>query len=279
MSERTENDSLIDAVKASRARIEDIRGLPDGIILYSTHDGIKNVDVRPLLPAPPRVRKTLAVHTTDAFAKYLEELDDSTVSDTVRIYADITRSMFTAILDDDSNVSPGWREHRVELKLAPHPMFTHWFGGSGVLVPQAKFVEHLNLGRNCVIDPDAATLLEISSHLEGVKNAKWESGTRSRDGSIQFAYIEETSARTKNGAAELPQSITLRLRPYIATEATIDVIADLSYAIKDGELSLRYTLVDLPDHLETLFGDITRQLEAMTDRHILAATAPAPATV
>jgi uncharacterized protein YfdQ (DUF2303 family) len=268
----SENAALIEAVQQQRAEIVD-RNATGDVLLIATHGEVVPLDLARFGKHPRRTIRATDLHTLDAFARYVSVNDEAAAS----IYADITQSRFVAVIDDDTVEHPGWRAHRATLDLRQHPMFKHWLSKSGSFLPQAQFLEHIDYGRSCVVDPDQATLREVVSHLRGSKNTTWESGTVARDGTVQLAYVETAAAQAKRGDAELPATIRLRLRPYLADETTIDIVADLRYRIEEGALHLGYVLLEVDIALEELFGRLTQLIEAATGKHVLAGTAPTPA--
>jgi len=190
---------------------------------------------------PRQAAGTVALTTVDAFVKYVTRHDDPI---TTTVWVDIDNLFVVGVIDDHAGDAgkPGWGAHRACLALKPTDEWLHWTKADGTLMTQEAFAEHVEDGQVEVVEPDAATLLDIVTTMQGHINAEWKQAIRLQDGTVQFVYNEEATA-TAGGRGELdiPQTFKLGIRPFPGEEPYA-ITARLRYRIKSGNLTIGYKL-------------------------------------
>lgn len=130
-------------------------------------------------------------------------------------------------------------------------------------IPQRKVVEALEEGFNDVVEPNAATLLDILRNLRGNVSAKASVSMR-ENGTSDVHFQRETNAR--GGAAgdvELPNQITIAvpiIRGHLNDQGE-RVIYRFDVKLRaivgdNGELGLTFTILGGEVAMEQVFGDI-----------------------
>jgi uncharacterized protein YfdQ (DUF2303 family) len=267
-TERTEND-VIEELARQAAKPHPV--VPGEVYAVTDRGGVHHVlDLEHLLENPRRKTGRYQPATIKAFSDYVVTHAGLGTS----IWIDRPSASITAIIDDHTEHTPGWGNHRATVALQRTPEWKHWLAADGHYVGQEAFAEHLQDGIEEIRVPDAATMLEIAQSIQGRTNADWKTGTRLDNGEVQFAYQEEVQAGAgRSGQLEVPQEFELAVAPFYG-EQPAPITARLRYRIKEGVLRIGYKL-NRPDDLELqILGEIeTRLSESFT--HVYQGTPPA----
>jgi uncharacterized protein YfdQ (DUF2303 family) len=219
--------------------------------------------LEPYLGAPLAPRGTVTLHDWQHFAEYVNRL---TAADHTTVWALPDRGRVTAVFDDHADCdAAGWRSHTAVLQLQPDPDWTEWLKLNRQMVGQATFAEHLEGLAHTVVEPDAATMLEIATTFDAKRSVNFRSGTRLDSGDVELTYEETTKAKAgQSGKVEIPASFMVRVSPYVGMDA-VHLTARFRYRITEGELVLGYSLLRpdraLRDGMERLTAQISEQIE------------------
>jgi uncharacterized protein YfdQ (DUF2303 family) len=295
MSTTTDVTELPEGAAAAVREIRDIaqaavkhepQYLRDGLELQLVPDGYKAVvtDIRedPLeAEHPDRRRGTVTMQELEPFTRYVNLHRDPNAT-TVWTEHDATAKggdaravgRITGVLDDhapsvkgatDDAAAAGWGEHRVVLDLVTTPEWQHWLSRDGVSGSQEQLAEHIEDGIAEIVDPPAANLLDVIQTISVTRNVDFKSSARTRDGQIQFAYVEDQEAKAgKRGDLTVPEKITLNLSAFPGGKR-VQLTARLRYRLNEGKLSIGYKLERPADVLrqavEHLHAELLDQLE------------------
>lgn len=166
----------------------------------------------------------------------------------------------TAVVDDSGGPdAPGYRQHRVDLRLEHTTEWDYWAAKDGQLMSQVDFAEHIEDGLQEIEQPDAADLLELAQTFHAKTGVTFRSSTRLASGEQQLQYDEETAATAgRTGQMAVPTAIVLMLAPFIG-EAEVQISARFRFRVNGGQLRLGYKL-DQPHRV------IRNALERVADR-------------
>jgi uncharacterized protein YfdQ (DUF2303 family) len=247
-TEKTEAQAVIDI--ARQAAEMSLRGLDPAkdarLVSIATPHGYTRelLDLSEYLPIPQRARGVVAAQTVDSFVAYVARHDDAP---STTIWADIDHGVLTAVIDDHNAATgdqpdPGWGDHRAILTLKPTDEWRHWTNANGRWMDQEAFAEHIEDGQVEITTPAAGDLLDIVQTMQGHTAAEWKSATRLDNGSVQFVYQEEATARAGGtGDIEIPTRFELLIIPFLG-EPPVALTARLRYRVKSGKLTLAYKL-------------------------------------
>jgi uncharacterized protein YfdQ (DUF2303 family) len=240
-----------------------------------TDERIETVDLERLLATPRRERGLVVVHEPADFAAYVHRLENPATT----VWADDTALSVTAVFNDHTPDSAGWRDHTAVLQVRRDPDWQAWLARDGQLDGQAEFAEHLEDQARVIVDPDAATMLEVATSFHARRNASFSRASRLDTGDVQLAWNEETTASAgASGRLEVPRQFTLLLSPFIGV-APVEVVARLRYRLRDGRLGIGYKL-DRPDLAErAAFVDIRASIANTITSPVVSGTAPRPVAV
>jgi len=212
-------------------------------------DDCSLVQLEDLLPAPRRIRRGVKVVDVDSFQVYVTRYRTPGLV----VFADEASHRFTALLDGSvSAEAPQWGDHTVTLRLEPGREWTRWNANNDRWFGQEAFAEFLEDNLVDIVEPAAASLLELALQFEARKSVKFESGKRLDSSARQLVYVEEIKSGSRNGEITVPESFRLLIAPWVRTE-TVPLEAKFRYRIQDGDLALGYHLARPHKALEAAF--------------------------
>lgn len=203
------------------------------------------------------IRKTGTVYVQDA-GSFITYIEKHGLPET-EVYADLAGMKLVGVINahaeamDQVEQAAGHGDHRVVLELVHTDAWKAWVGRDKRPQSQEQFAEHLEDRANDVIDPDAATMLEIASSLIATTGVDFKSALRLSDGQVQFRFEETTQARAgENGELEIPQTFTIAVAPFEGADP-VELQARFRYRITSGNLSLFYALLNPDDIVRAAF--------------------------
>lgn len=210
---------------------------------------------------PRRKTGLFSAHTADAFISYMEKH----VTPNSEVWADLTTRSVTAVINaHDNNMQgvAGWGDHRLQLVLQHTAAWQAWTALNNQWLSQTKLAELLEERTGDIVDPDAATLTEITRSFKAAKKVAFESGTHLSTGEVQFVYREEIEGKAgKKGELSMPEQFTLALTPFEGGKPYA-VLARLRYSIDEGGLRLKYVLDRPAEYERTAFNDVVDIIRA-----------------
>lgn len=233
------------------------------------------IDAERYDPAPRRAHGTVRVLDGPSFVAAVRGLVGD--SDGFSLYADDLNCRLVAVLNDDLVDEPGWRDHRVEFEVRFTPEWQHWTGADKTLLDQERFAEHIEDGLEEIVEPAAATMLELAQTFHATTSSKAKIGSRLRDGRTQVVYEEDidASAGSRPGEITIPQTFTLNVRPFLGADK-YQLQARLRFRLQGAKLALGYKLVRPHDVVRDAFGHIVAAVGEQLPVPAIAGTAPDP---
>lgn len=226
--------------------------VPDGYHLENQRPALE-----PLKPlAPRRVTGTVALHTPDALIDYVIEHNTSMQA---TVYADMPRLRLIAVLNDDHEGEPDWRDHRAVVDLRPTPEWEAWTKSDGRLMGQEDFSEFLEQHAHEVISPDAATMIEVARTFEAKRDVTFRRAISPQSGAVEVQYDETIDGRAGRGSITVPDEFTIVASPFYGAEP-LQVRARFRYRLRDGHLGVGYSLLHVDRLMDDTFNDLVERL-------------------
>lgn len=119
--------------------------------------------------------------------------------------------------DADKGIAARHDRHVATLVMRPSEEFARWDAFEGKLHSQAEFARFIEENSVDVLQPDQATLIEISRDLEATSEQSFKAKTRLQNGDRVFVHSEETRVQ---GEITIPSRITLEIPLYHGEEPT-----------------------------------------------------------
>jgi uncharacterized protein YfdQ (DUF2303 family) len=227
--------------EAERSRGVPFEDVQSGLIarVLDRDERVEVVDLEHTLGAPHHAHGEASIYDPTDFVSYVTRLAGKGTT----LWADPDHHKITAIYDDHAaEDAPGWRRHRAVLCLRTDEEWSAWCDKDGKLGPQEWFAEFIEDHAASVVTPDAATMLEIATTFQAVRNASFERGTRLQSGDVQLRWAETTTASAgAKGHLEIPERFTVKLAPYLGV-TPVELPARLRWRIRDGHLAIGYKL-------------------------------------
>lgn len=216
----------------------------------------------PLREGPRRKAGTYQVSDVESFLAYYHKH----ASDSAETWVGDTQ--IVAVLDAHGD-DPRWEEYRLVLQLQHSPEWTRWSNASGKFASQQSFAEFMEDSAADVVQPDAATMLEVAQSLQATIKADFKSAYRTSDGQRAFRYEEQATAKAgAKGELEIPERLTLRLRVFLGQQP-IPVTARFRYRLSDDGLRLGVVLDRVQETLEAARDLVVDQITDGTDRGLV----------
>lgn len=233
------------------------------LLLQGTQGELIVHQVEHLDERPARIDRRLTFSDSESFIRYINDFRD----EGTRIWALFGNSggKYQAVLDYHHDADhPRWGSHVADYSCPTTPEWDRWIGLSGKPMTQDVFADFVEEQRLAFIDPDVATMLEISRSLEASTSGKFESKINPQNGSRTLVYVADTTA-TAGGSAKLsiPNEIVVRLQPF-RRGAHYQVKARLVYRIREGKVTFQYDLIQAHVIIETAMLEISTAIEEQT---------------
>lgn len=259
---------LSEAFADPRSRIayqivdSDIPGLQH-VIAITEQDGleVQAIDVSSLHPIPRRPAGTRTVSDVDSF---LAELNRRPLRDQGTLWGNADRGHITAVYNDHVTVDDeidrgGWRDDKLDLQLTNDPDWQTWHHISGKYYPQEQFGDIIEELRHTITSPDQADLLETIDSIRASTRGEFDSTIQRATGGQKLTYKKEINARA--GAVgrqlEIPQHITMTIRPWEGHPNLYEVHAYFRLNITEGSLKLAVKLFPTREILREAWKDLT----------------------
>lgn len=265
------------SVEPSRHSAADTPDNPD-ILTVVVPDGYKlaSLDLARLLQPhqqnPRRVKGTATVTDTASWLAYFEKHGDMFAE----VYGDVTTSTVTAILNAPTGpITPGWGDHRVVLKLTHSAAWAKWIALNDTFMAQEAFAEHLEDRTPDLVEPDAATMLELAQSFQATTGVQFESGSRLQSGQRRFTYLETTEAKAgTRGELSVPTSIQIQIPVWRGVAIVVPMTARLRFRAQREGLKLGYVLDRVDDVLDAAWASLLGELTETLPVTVLAGKAP-----
>lgn len=264
----TEADAIADIARASVS--------PEVLHTHGEHDVMyvtlpegaeaSVIDLEKYGTQPRRKNTTSVCHELADLIRYTKR---HRIETQTTLWVDVVGASVLSVINDHSAEDAAWRDHRATHKLRSTEQWKHWTSKHDQLMPQSSFAEHVEDGALSIVDPDAATMLEIAESFHANSKVHFKQAQRLRDGNLNLEYTEETTASAGvRGDVQVPQTIGLSLAVFEG-QPPVHVQARLRYRLSEGKLLLGYKIVDVDEVLRAAFDLVEDQLVEAFDREVV----------
>lgn len=216
--------------------------------------------------APERKTGNVQVQQAASFLEYWSLYAD----EDSRAFADPASGTVLAILDyhhSSAERTARWGKHRVTLTLTKTDEWKTWKAQDGKPQSQSDFADFLEDNAPDIIEPNAATFVEAARDLRAKSEVNFQSAQVAKDGSINFAYQEETKGSFGKANMEIPERFTIAV-PVFDGMDKVKAQARLRYRINQGKLTMWYSLHRADYHEREAFQLVVDQIQEKTERHV-----------
>lgn len=218
--------------------------------------------------APPAFVATHVAFTESAsFVTYVERMRTPHMLLRAHVTDGRVRATFDYHADPDT---PGRCENLADFVMAKSHPWQQWSAMSGELMPQDRFAEFLTDRRGEVIDPDAATMVELAQTFQAHTEVTFRSRVSLASGAVQFMYDENSTGQgvTNTGSIPVPESIRLRM-PIVEGGDVVELTARLRWRTDRNGLRLGYVIENQTEVWRDAFNYECGAIAAATGTDIL----------
>jgi len=216
----------------------------------------------------PRKTGRTVVRDAASFLTYWAKHHD----DATEVYSDVEQLSVTAVLDAHSADEPGFGDHRLHLALRKTKAWEEWLALDGKLVDQDRFANFLEDHLPNLVEPDAATMLEIAQSIKATTKADFQSSSRLQSGERKFAYVEDTKASAgAKGDLAIPEVFRIAVPPFEGADA-YSMTARFKYRLDHGHLTLGFKLEQPEERAKAAFADVLAAIAEGIDSPVLNGT-------
>lgn len=243
-------------------------------VLALTEEGglvVQRIDEEADQLFPRRSKGERVVSELDSF---LAELSRRPLDERGTLWGSANAGKLSAVYNDH-DVTPyigGWRDDKLTLQLKPDPDWAQWHTISGKYYGQSDFGDIVEELLHTVVNPDQAELLEIIDSVRASSKGQFESSISRANGAQKLTYNTEISATAGKATTQLevPQFVTLRLRPWDGHPTNYDVEAYFRLKIENGRLLLTIKLKPTRQIVREAWDEITATVASEIDKPVYA---------
>ncbi len=237
-------------------------------------------DPQQITKHPYRVRGERTVTDLDSF---LAELARRPLGPSGTLWGNAQRGALTAIYNDHyyepaededgvfAKDIAGWRDDKLNLTLTKDEDWAAWHSISNKYFGQQEFGDHIEALLHTVISPDQADLLEVIDSIRASTSGEFESGIERANGGQKLTYKQEHTVRAgRSGQLEVPQTITLELRPWEGHPDVYPVEAYFRVRIREGSLALAVKLKPTRQIVRAAWATLTLAVIEATSKPVYA---------
>lgn len=211
------------------------------------------------LPRPVRIREKASLTSVSSLIDYCNLHKNASSI----LLADQDTNWFGAVIDYHDDRANN-KDHRASLTLEQTTGLKNWIGQHKKPMNQEQFGIFLEENAGDIVDPAAATMIQVATSLRAIKSVDFESKVALDNGAFTFAYKEEIKGSYQDGKAEVPASFFLGIVPYRGMSDAYKIEAKLRYRISQSGLQLWYAIPDLERLLEKAFEEVKGVLAEKT---------------
>jgi len=209
-----------------------------------------------LLLTPIRKKDARKFRTTADFIAYVNRFKEGESS----IYA----SGWTVEAEIDHRGPAGTLvhgDHTASIVYETTTALKRWLESNAKELTQQAFADLIEERAVDVVVPDSASMIEIAQTLHVSRNSAVTSVTR-QGANHHLVFSNEQKVRTANDA-DIPSRFEIRLRPFLGSDATVELDARLRVSMRSDKPAFIYELQDYQDRmLETLRVQVAMIAEA-----------------
>jgi uncharacterized protein YfdQ (DUF2303 family) len=183
--------------------------------IVTVNGQLEITDFEFLLDKPRRKHGEVRIDAPESFCSFVDRHSEN---DTL-VYAHLDSVQLVAVFNDAAADYAGWADHRALMTLQTTPEWKRWVQSDGKLMNQGDFAEFIEDGSLEIVEPDAATMLELAQTFEAKTNVEFKSSTILESGQRRLDYEETIAAKAgTKGQIEIPKELTLGLSPFVGVQ-------------------------------------------------------------
>ncbi|HWL29593.1 MAG TPA: DUF2303 family protein [Burkholderiaceae bacterium] len=200
--------------------------------------GYEIANLQYMMDKPARNKRNALLGDEQSFIAFVNRQK----TENTDLYYGVNPPRFKAIFNGSRAGAPDWEDDTATFQCECSPSWLEWESHDREPMNQEAFSLFIERNLPDIIEPEAASLLEIVTTLQAKKKVNFVSGLRLSNGANQFTYEEQIDGSAAKGNLQIPESIFLGM-PVFVNGVHYRVEAKFRYRIHDGRLSMWYELV------------------------------------
>lgn len=234
-------------------------------------EGYRIEDLEKYRLTPRRTAQTVTIHNAADFTRYVNRFKNEATT----VYADLSNTRFTAVIDHPEKDAPAWGSHRATYACPHSRSWETWSKADGKKMSQHDFAKFIEDNLPDVQEPSGSDILMVSRTLEAKKKVDFQSGVRLDNGEVQITYNEEIQGTAGKGTIEIPEVFKLGI-PVFEGGDHYALDARLRYRIGDGQLVMWFDLLRPERLLEDAFAQTMASIKETLGDDVMILHADAP---
>ena len=245
------NTAAADGIKFDPTKVAQFAVVPPGF----TVENLERYQAR-----PNRKTGNLSVVDVSSLGQYVQRHSEPGTA----IHADYSKATMVAVIDGHDD-GPGHGDHRVTFTAHTSDQLKAWLAINKKPMGQIAFGLFLEDRAVDVVQPDAATIMEMVMTFDATKKVTFRSAQRLHDGQRQFQYVEENETK---GAVTLPDHAIILAPIYRGMEPQ-RIKFMIRYRIEDGSLQFTVQMHDQETVMRAAFDKCVDALRlGLTDEPV-----------
>ncbi len=163
---------------------------------------------------------------------------------------------------------PQWCDHRATYAPQFSTEWNRWMAKNKQRMTQTELAELLEENQSIIVDPPAASLLELVQNLDGKNNITCNSLIRLTNGKQKLVYSEDVTLKgqvsTEQGEVEFPSSLTVAIAPFDGGPA-YKITCRLRYRIENRRLCFWFECVDVHLIIKECVSEVVKRIHEKTE--------------
>ncbi len=226
-------------------------------------EGFTVLDLASKADAPDRIRASPNFWDADSLVAYCARFGVNGGDFPAILFGDRSLRKVTAVLDYHGVESPDWCDHRATLTMRFTPEWTTWTANNRKTFEQEPFANLLETLAPDIVEPDAATVLEVALSLETKTGVSFKSAFTQKNGMKTLQYAESMEATAgPTGSLKIPDRLVLGVKVFEGDQDPSRIEAFFRFRVKDGKLILFYELIRPERVVEAAFEAVLKEVAA-----------------
>lgn len=208
-----------------------------------------------------RIVEYLSVCEAKSYSEYINKFK---LEDTA-IFSDAERGTMKCVIDYHGKEQAAHCGQVINFLPAKSDQWKAWRNITDMgTLSQRQFLEFIQENMEDITDPDGATLMDMAANFQGIKKAKFKSGMRLSDNTVQMQWEEEVKEGDgEKGQISFPTELTVGL-PVYQGDIAYKMKVFLYYSIDDGQLIFSLKRHRSSSILKDAMAELAKQVEEAT---------------
>lgn len=217
-------------------------------------------EFKPIDPPLTHVKQKVRLDDAPSFIAYVGRYK----TPNTQLFAELDAGSVTAVIDyhqapqSNGESVPLYGAHAATYRAKLAEEWARWTQIDNQKISQAQLAEFLEENAENIVEPEAASVLEVARNLKMRKRVKFESGLSLKDGTIQLEYREEVEGAGKEQMA-VPDHLIIGVPVYFGGEG-FRLKVMMRYRIEEGVLHFMLKIHRREFAVQAAFAQVVKEI-------------------